>query len=70
MIVVVKIVILLIVAFMVVDFALVVVYHNKKKRLTDNKTLDSNICESANGVKNCAPTVNHKKLIETTLTDK
>ena len=68
MIVVVKIVFALILAFIVIDFALVVVYH--KKKLTKSKTLDSNICEFANGAANCVPTVNHKKLTQTTLTDK
>ena len=59
MIVVVKIVLLLIVAFMFVDLALVVVYH--KKKLTKSKTLDSNICEFANGAINCVPKVNHNE---------
>lgn len=59
MIVVVKIILILIIAFMFIDFALVVVYH--KKKLSKSKTVDNNICESANGAINCVPKVNHKE---------
>ena len=68
MIIIVKIIFALILAFIIVDFALVVIYH--KKKLTRSKNLDSNICESANGAANCVPKVNHKKLTQTTLSDK
>lgn len=44
---------------MFIDFALVVVYN--KKKLTKSKTVDNNICESANGAINCVPKVNHNE---------